>query len=209
MVAHVSAVARGMNVAVQSQTGKSKFLVGDLPFLSYRKGLTPAMDAVEQLMKAGAHAVKLEGLRGHEEIVKNIIGSGVPVMGHLGLTPQSVHGLGGYKVQGRNDAIAQQLLEDALKLQDLGAFSLVLECVPSALAEKITNHLSIPTIGIGAGPQCDGQVLVLHDLLGFTGNKFKFLREFSNGQNWMKEALEKFSEATASKNFPNINESFE
>jgi len=206
---HVSAVARGMQIAVNNKTSKGKFLVGDMPFLSYRKGLSAAMDCVEAIMKAGAHAVKLEGLRGHEDVVKNIVGSGVPVMGHLGLTPQSVHGLGGYKVQGRSEAIAQQLLEDARTLQELGAFSVVLECVPTALAEKITKELSIPTIGIGAGPHCDGQVLVLQDLLGLSGNNFKFVRKFANGEAWMKEALEAFSSATQSKEFPNIKESFE
>jgi 3-methyl-2-oxobutanoate hydroxymethyltransferase len=107
MALHVAAVARA---------NKKTFIIGDMPFLSYRKGLTAAMDCVESLMKAGAHAVKLEGLRGHEDIVKNIVGSGVPVMGHLGLTPQSVHGLGGYKVQGREKEIANQLIEDAQKL---------------------------------------------------------------------------------------------
>lgn len=210
---HVAAVARGMQMAQNNsqnnKTSKGKFLVGDMPFLSYRKGLTPAMECVEALMKAGAHAVKLEGLRGHEDIVKNIVGSGVPVMGHLGLTPQSVHGLGGYKVQGRSEAIAQQLLEDARTLQELGAFSVVLECVPTQLSEKITQELSIPTIGIGAGPHCDGQVLVLQDLLGLSGNNFKFVRKFANGEAWMKEALEAFSSATHSKEFPNITESFE
>lgn len=206
---HVAAVARGMQSAIASKTSKGKFLVGDMPFLSYRKGMLAAMDAVEVIMKAGAHAVKLEGLKGHEEIVKNIVGSGVPVMGHLGLTPQSVHGLGGYKVQGRNEGIAQQLLEDALTLQELGAFSIVLECVPTQLAEKITKELSIPTIGIGAGPHCDGQVLVLQDLLGVSGNKFKFVRNFGNGEAWIKEALENFTLATQSKDFPNVNESFE
>lgn len=206
---HVSAVARGMQSAISNKTSKGKFIVGDLPFLSYRKGLKEAMDAVELVMKAGAHAVKLEGLQGHEDIVKHIVGSGVPVMGHLGLTPQSVHGLGGYKVQGRSDEVAKQLLADALKLQDLGAFSVVLECVPSVVGDKITQELAIPTIGIGAGPKCDGQVLVLQDLLGLSGNKFKFVRTFANGEGWMKEALENFSNATRSKDFPNINESFE
>jgi 3-methyl-2-oxobutanoate hydroxymethyltransferase len=200
MALHVAAVARA---------NKKTFIIGDMPFLSYRKGLTAAMDCVESLMKAGAHAVKLEGLRGHEDIVKNIVGSGVPVMGHLGLTPQSVHGLGGYKVQGREKEIANQLIEDAQKLQDLGAFSLVLECVPSVLAEQITNKLSIPTIGIGAGPHCDGQILVLHDLLGLSGHKFKFVRPFADGESLIKDALNKYAEAVKNKDFPSINESFE
>ncbi|MEZ4814235.1 MAG: 3-methyl-2-oxobutanoate hydroxymethyltransferase [Bdellovibrionota bacterium] len=209
IASHVAAVSRGVQMAVNNKTSKGKFLIGDMPFLSYRKGITEAMNSVEVLMKAGAHAVKLEGLRGHEDIVKNIVGSGVPVMGHLGLTPQSVHGLGGYKIQGRSEVIAKQLLEDALELQELGAFSVVLECVPTALAQKITQELSIPTIGIGAGPHCDGQVLVLQDLLGLSGNKFKFVRKFADGESWIKEALEAFSTATQSKDFPNMDESFE
>jgi 3-methyl-2-oxobutanoate hydroxymethyltransferase len=201
MSLHVAAVARGVN-------GK-KFVIGDMPFLSNRKGVQVAMDCVQSLMKAGAHAVKLEGLRGHEDVVKNIVGSGVPVMGHLGLTPQSVHGLGGYKVQGRESEIATQLLEDAKALQDLGAFSVVLECVPYSLAQRITQSLSIPTIGIGAGPHCDGQILVLHDLLGLSGQSFKFVRPFANGEVVVKNALAEYSAAVKSKDFPSMNESFE
>ncbi len=201
MAMHINAVAKGSQ--------NKKFLIGDMPFLSFRKGLVPAMNCVESLMQAGAHAIKLEGLSGHEEIVKHIVGSGVPVMGHLGLTPQSVHGLGGFKVQGRNDEVAAQLLEDAKKLQDLGAFSLVLECIPFSLAQKITQALDIPTIGIGAGPHCDGQVLVLQDLLGLSGHNFKFVRPFAEGEKWMTDALEKFSSAVKSKDFPSMKESFE
>lgn len=201
MALHVAAVANGAQ--------KKKFLIGDMPFLSFRKGLATAMDCVEALMKAGAHAVKLEGLRGHEEIVKHIVGSGVPVMGHLGLTPQSVHGLGGFRVQGRNDEVAQQLVEDANKLQDLGAFSIVLECIPFSLAQKITQSLDIPTIGIGAGPHCDGQVLVLQDLLGLSGHQFKFVRPFAEGEKWMSAALESFATAVKTKDFPAMKESFE
>lgn len=201
MALHVAAVARGMK--------DKKFIIGDLPFLSYRKGLSAAMNAVEALMKAGANAVKLEGLRGHEEIVHHIVGSGVPVMGHLGLTPQSVHGLGGYKVQGRQSQVADALVEDTLKLQDLGCFSVVLECVPTALAEKITKATSLPIIGIGAGPHCDGQILVLQDLLGLSGQSFKFVRPFAQGETWMKDALTQYADAVKSKDFPSIRESFE
>ena len=201
MEQHTAAVARGLN-------GK-KFLIGDMPFLSFRKSFDTVMNSVEGLMKAGAQAVKLEGVRGHEKLVEHIVGSGVPVMGHLGLTPQSVHGLGGFKVQGREKSVAEKLIQDAKTLQELGCFSLVLECVPAALARQITSELSIPTIGIGAGPDCDGQVLVLHDLLGLSGQKFKFNRQFANGEVWMKEALDKFATAVRSKDFPNISESFE
>jgi 3-methyl-2-oxobutanoate hydroxymethyltransferase len=141
MALHTSAVARG---------APSKFIVADLPFLSYRKRLKDAMDSVQNLMTAGAHAVKLEGVRGHAEIVRHIVESGVPVMGHLGLTPQSVNLLGGMRVQARTDATVDLLASQAGELEQAGCFSLVLECVPSEVARKVTELLTIPTIGIGA-----------------------------------------------------------
>ena len=201
MAQHVAAVSRGLN-------GK-KFIVGDMPFMSFRKELTDVMTSVEELMKAGAHSIKLEGARGNEALVKHIVQSGVPVMGHLGLTPQSVHGLGGYRVQGRSKEVADQLIEDALILQEQGCFALVLECVPSQLAQQITEKLSIPTIGIGAGPHCDGQILVLHDLLGLSGQSYKFVRPFAQGEEWMKQALNAYASAVKSNDFPSIKESFE
>src|SRR6201993_2102349 len=145
---HTTAVARG---------APTKFIVADLPFLSYRKGLKDAMDSVQELMSAGARAVKLEGVRGHTEIVRHIVESGVPVMGHLGLTPQSVNLLGGMKVQARTDAAGEILRSDARALEQAGCFALVLECVPSASARAVTKLLKIPTIGIGAGVSVDGQ----------------------------------------------------
>jgi 3-methyl-2-oxobutanoate hydroxymethyltransferase len=132
-----------------------KFLVADLPFLCCRKGIHAAMDAVGALMTSGAHAVKLEGVDGHQDVVRHIVGSGVPVMGHLGLTPQSVHRLGGHRVQGQSDADAADLLRQAHALEDLGCFAVVLECVPAPLAARITAELRTPTIGIGAGPGTD------------------------------------------------------
>ena len=201
MAMHVSAVSRGVN--------SKKHVIGDLPFLSYRKGLSAAMESVEDIMRAGAHSVKLEGTWGHEDVIKNIIGSGVPVMGHIGLTPQSIHGLGGFKVQGRGQDQADDLVKQAQTLQELGCYSLVLECVPSAVAQKITALLDIPTIGIGAGVDCDGQILVLQDLLGFNkGFKPKFLRTFFNGAESIEVALENFCQEVKNKNFPNAEESY-
>lgn len=193
-----------------SRAVKDKFIVGDLPFLTFRKDLNTALDAVEALVKAGAHAVKLEGVEGHEAIVKHLVQSGVPVMGHLGLTPQSVHQLGGFRVQGTTDDRADELRRHALMLEELGCFSLVLECVPHTLAKKITDELSIPTIGIGAGVHTDGQILVLHDLLGLTeGFKPKFLRRYLDGAELIANALNQFDREVKQKQFPSIEESYE
>ena len=206
MAYHTGAVARGL---FSTPTKEKKFLIGDMPFLSFRKDVTTAMNCVEKLMQAGAQAVKLEGLRGHEHIVKHIVGSGVPVMGHLGLTPQSVNGLGGWKVQGRDKAVADQLALDAQALQELGCFAVVLECVPSSLATRITQALEIPTIGIGAGPDCDGQVLVFHDLVGLSGSTYKFVRPFADGKTLITNALNSFVSSVQQKKFPALEESFE
>lgn len=194
MAMHVRAVRRG---------APGKFVVADLPFLSYRKGKSAAMEAVEQLMKAGADAVKLEGIRGQESLVRHIVDSGVPVMGHLGLTPQSVRQLGGFRVQGRNEDDRERLRSEALACQEAGCFSLVLECVPESLAAEITESLDIVTIGIGAGIDTDGQVLVLQDLLGLTsGQAPRFVRPFMNGRKQMLEALEAFAEDVREGGFP-------
>ena len=200
MALHTQAVARGL---------KKKFLIGDMPFLSFRKGLHTALDCVEALMGAGAQAVKLEGVWGHEDVVEGIIKSGVPVMGHIGLTPQSVHQLGGFRVQGTDKKTAEDLLRQAARLEALGCFSLVLECVPSDLAAQITDSIEIPTIGIGAGPSVSGQVLVLQDLLGMdSGFKPKFLRGFLNGEDLIKTALDKYRKEVQMGTFPNSQESY-
>ena len=160
-------------------------------------------------MRAGAHAVKLEGVRGHEETIERIVQSGVPVMGHIGLTPQSVHGLGGYRVQGRQSDAALELEAQARKLQDLGCFSVVLECVPSELGARITKLLSIPTIGIGAGPSTDGQVLVVHDLVGMTSGRVpKFVRRFASTDENIVQALKRFSQETIEGSFPKNEEGY-
>jgi len=200
MALHTAAVRRGIG---------DRFVVADMPFPAHRKGVLPAMDAVDALMKAGASAVKIEGARGHLDIIEHIVGSGVPVMGHLGLTPQSVNQLGGYRVQGKAEAEAHRISEEAMALQEAGVFALVLECVPMELAETITGGLSIPTIGIGSGPSCSGQILVLQDLLGLNREfKPKFLRHYQNGAGDFVDALNRYSDDVKGVRFPTPAESF-
>lgn len=200
MVCHTKIVARG---------AVDKFIVADLPFLTYRGELQNTIDAVAGLMRAGAQAVKLEGIAGNEAAIQHIIQSGVPVMAHLGLTPQSVNTLGGFKVQARDAVAQQQLLLDAHKAEELGCFSLVLECVPAKLATKISQELQIPVIGIGAGSEIDGQVLVLHDMLGLNGDfQPKFLRRYLNGGELILEAVNKYSADTKSGDFPAASEAY-
>lgn len=200
MVLHTEAVARGAG---------DKFIVADLPFMSYRKGLTANMTYVEKIMKAGAHAVKLEGAAGNIQLVRHLVDSGVPVMGHLGLTPQSVNQLGGFKVQGRNEKAQKIITEHALQLQEAGAFSVVLECVPSKLAKEVSKVLEIPTIGIGAGPDCDGQVLVMQDLLGMNQDfKPKFVKTYFNGFEAIRNAFNEYHKEVISGEFPTEKESY-
>jgi 3-methyl-2-oxobutanoate hydroxymethyltransferase len=200
MAMHTAAVVRG---------AKDKFIIGDLPFLSYRNALSENMAAVRALMQAGAHAVKLEGASGNAEFIAHLVHSGVPVMGHLGLTPQFVHQLGGYKVQGKTDDSAERILEEALALEKAGCFALVLECVPANVAEKISKKLKIPTIGIGAGNETDGQVLVFQDLLGLnTDFKPKFVRHFIDGAALLTQAVEDYAAAVKTKEFPAHEHSF-
>ncbi|OGU34737.1 MAG: 3-methyl-2-oxobutanoate hydroxymethyltransferase [Ignavibacteria bacterium GWB2_35_6b] len=200
MVYHIEAVKRGI---------KNKLIIGDMPFLSYRKSLIETMNNVELFMKAGSDAVKIEGANGHLEYIKHIVESGVPVMGHLGLTPQSVHQLGGYKVQAKDKTAADKLKTYAKQLEDAGCFSIVLELVPAKLGKEVTESLSIPTIGIGAGKYRSGQVLVLQDMLGMN-KEFnpKFLRKYINGFDLLKGALNNFNEDVKNKKFPNEEESF-
>ena len=189
--------------------GASSVVIADLPFLSYRKGLKEAMDAVHDLMSVGANAVKLEGVRGHAEIVRHIVDSGVPVMGHLGLTPQSLHGLGGMKIQARTNAAVKILASEARELEDAGCFALVLECVPAEAARQVTKLLKIPTIGIGAGPGVSGQVLVYQDMIGLNpGFKPKFLRTYANVFDIIQIALNAYDRDVKSGSFPNDSESY-
>ncbi|HJL79069.1 MAG TPA: 3-methyl-2-oxobutanoate hydroxymethyltransferase [Candidatus Marinimicrobia bacterium] len=200
MAVHVAAVRRG---------APDYFITADMPFLAHRKGLKETMATVDRLMKSGASAVKIEGAKGHLDIISHIIESGVPVMGHLGLTPQSVHQFGGHKLQGNKKETAEQILMDAHSLQSAGVFSLVLEMVPGSLAKKITNELHIPTIGIGAGPHTSGQILVWQDLLGMD-DEFspKFLRKYLQGQTLITDALNQYCDNVRRKHFPGKEESF-
>jgi 3-methyl-2-oxobutanoate hydroxymethyltransferase len=200
MALHIRAVARG---------APNKFIVGDMPFLATRKGLQSTMDAVQTLMQAGASAVKIEGEAGQRELIAHVVESGVPVMGHLGLTPQSVHGLGGHKVQGRSQSAEEDLLASARGLAEAGCFAIVLECVPAALAARISREIDIPTIGIGAGPETDGQVLVLQDMLGMNPEfKPKFLRHYACGHKVVQDAVNRFHAETRHGCFPSPSESY-
>jgi 3-methyl-2-oxobutanoate hydroxymethyltransferase len=180
-----------------------------MPFLSFRQSLTDTMRAVDKLMKAGAHAIKLEGFAGNAETITHIVKSGVPVMGHLGLTPQSVNQLGGFRVQGRDNDAARVLVQEALACESAGCFSLVLECVPEVLATEITAGLSIPTLGIGAGSGTDGQVLVMQDLLGLsTDFKPKFVRRYLDGRQLWLDAFNAFTDDVKNARFPSADESY-
>jgi 3-methyl-2-oxobutanoate hydroxymethyltransferase len=200
MALHTRAVARG---------APDKFIVADMPFLSVRKGLERAMDSVQTLMQAGANAVKIEGEAGQLDIIAHVVESGVPVMGHLGLTPQAVHALGGHRVQARDHDAAQALVASARRLADAGCFAIVLECVPAKLADCVSRSIGAATIGIGAGPRTDGQVLVLQDLLG-TNPDFKprFLRHYADGFGVVCDAVNRFHHEVQSGEFPSRKESY-
>ncbi|HBM14743.1 MAG TPA: 3-methyl-2-oxobutanoate hydroxymethyltransferase [Lentisphaeria bacterium] len=199
MVLLTSAVAKGT----------TKFIIGDMPFLSCRKGLTETMNNVHSIMKAGANAVKLEGLKGNEEIIKYITDSGIPVMGHIGLTPQAINMIGGYKVQGKLHSEAERLKNEAIELEKLGCFSIVLECMPVELAREISNSLAIPAIGIGAGPFTDGQVIVIHDMLGLEHEKkAKFVRKYMDGYNSILDSLNLYHSDVVSDKYPAQEESY-
>ncbi|EKD91582.1 MAG: 3-methyl-2-oxobutanoate hydroxymethyltransferase [uncultured bacterium] len=200
MALHTSAVAKG---------AKNKFIIADLPFASYRKSLSKTISAMEVLIRAGAHAVKLEGASGNLNHIRHAVESGIPVMGHLGLTPQHINTLGGFKVQGKDESSQNKLLRDAKLLEEAGCFSLVLECVPAELAKKITNAISIPTIGIGAGLDTDGQVLVMHDLLGLqTQFKPKFLKQYFNAESAFTDSINCFDSEVKTKQYPSVEHSY-
>jgi 3-methyl-2-oxobutanoate hydroxymethyltransferase len=180
-----------------------------MPFTTYRRGIENAVDAAGELLRAGAHAVKLEGADGNLEIIKHFVEGGIPVMGHIGLTPQFVNTMGGFKVQGRSEEKSAKIYDDAMRLQDAGCFSLVIEGVPSVLGEKISSALGIPTIGIGAGVGCDGQVLVWQDFLGLNnGHKARFVREFAHQFIETKEVLNRVHGAILNSEYPNEAESY-
>jgi len=195
MIHHGKAVARGVTNALT---------IIDMPFMSYQISVYDAVSNAGRLIKeTGINAVKLEGGIDMCPQIKAIVGASIPVMGHLGLTPQSIHALGGFKVQGKDEATAKRILEDAKAVEAAGAFALVLECVPAPLAELITNALTIPTIGIGAGAACDGQVLVYQDMLGmFSDFTPKFVRQFASVGEVMKTAVQAFCKEIQDGTFP-------
>jgi len=195
MLHHARAVARG---------AKTALLIGDMPFMSYQVSVEDAVrNAGRFLQQANMDAVKLEGGRERADAVRAIVGAGIPVMGHLGLTPQSVNQLGGFRAQGKTASAAKRLLEDAQILEEAGAFSIVLESVPARLGELISKKISIPTIGIGAGLGCDGQVLVTHDLLGlFDRFTPKFVKKYANLHEVMNKAFTEYIDDVETKKFP-------
>lgn len=207
LAATVELIAVHTRAVARSAAGK--FLIADLPFLSFRKGIPAAMRAVGALVTSGAQAVKLEGVDGHEDVIRHIIGSGVPVMGHIGLMPQSVNQFGGFRVQGRNDADAATLLRQAHALEDVGCFAIVLECVPAELAASITSALALPTIGIGAGVGTDGQILVLHDVWGLDiSHTPRFVRRYLDGERLLTDALNAYDSDVKETRFPGPEESY-
>ena len=195
MLHHCQAVARG---------AKTAHLIGDMPFMSYQVSATEAVrNAGRFLQEGGMDAVKLEGGRDMAPTIEAIVAAGIPVMGHLGLTPQSVHKLGGYRTQGKSAEAARRLVEDAHTLQEAGCHSIVLEAIPDRVAELISHRLAVPTIGIGAGAGCDGQVLVTHDLLGlFDRFTPKFVKKYANLHAEMSRAFAAYLEDVASHRFP-------
>jgi 3-methyl-2-oxobutanoate hydroxymethyltransferase len=201
MVYHTRAVARGSQKAL---------VVGDMPFMSYQSSIELAMLNAGRLMaEGGAGAVKLEGGERVVPTVKALVDAGIPTMGHLGLTPQSVHTLSGFKVQGRNEKAAARLIEDAMLLEDAGAFAIVLETIPLELAKTVSERLSIPTIGIGAGPHCDGQVLVCYDLLGLYDQiSPKFVKRFGDLATATREATRAYVQEVKGGAFPADEHSF-
>lgn len=206
MIYHTKSVRRGT---------KNALLVADMPFMSYQTSIATALKNAGRFLKeAQVGAVKLEGGLAIEGTIKAIVTAGIPVMGHIGLTPQSVNTLGGYKVQGKNNNDAEKIIEDALAVERAGAFSVVLECVPSKLAKVITERLSIPTIGIGAGLDCDGQVLVINDVIGLNGGLDsvskppKFVKQYANVSNIIETSVKKFSNEVTKGKFPTKEHSY-
>jgi 3-methyl-2-oxobutanoate hydroxymethyltransferase len=201
MIYHTRAVARGR---------KRALLIGDMPFLSYQLSAEQAAhNAGRFLQEGGAEAVKLEGGVAMQQTIARLVQIGIPVMGHIGLTPQSVHQFGGYKVQGRGKDQRAAVLDDAAAVEQAGAFSVVLEGIPADLAAEITGRISIPTIGIGAGAHCDGQVLVMHDMLGlFDDFRPKFVKRYAELRNIITAAVKSFISEVSEEEFPGEEHSF-
>jgi 3-methyl-2-oxobutanoate hydroxymethyltransferase len=193
-----------------SRAARNAMVIGDMPYLSYQISIEEAVrNAGRFLKEAGAQAVKLEGGREVADKVKALTAAEIPVMSHIGLTPQALHRMGGYKVQGKTEEAAQRLIEDAKMLENAGAFSLIIEAIPSELARRITDEISIPTIGIGAGPYCDGQVLVIHDVLGlFERFTPKFVKKYGNLKEEALKAINKYKDEVEKGSFPGREHSF-
>ena len=201
MIHHTAAVARGVQQAL---------VVGDMPFLSYHVSVEQAMtNAGRFIQDGGANAVKIEGGAFRAPLIRTLVQNGLPVLGHIGLTPQSIEVMGGYKVQGRNHAGAQRLIEDARAVEEAGAFALVLEAMPADLAAEITAAVTIPTIGIGAGPGCDGQILVLHDILGLYGEfQPKFVKRYAELGTQIVQVVKQYKQEVESGHFPGPEQSY-
>jgi|TARA_B110000495_G_C22959376_1_gene562302 3-methyl-2-oxobutanoate hydroxymethyltransferase len=194
MVTHTAATRRG---------APDKVIVADMPFLSYRGSIDASTQAVSELMRAGANAVKVERSKGNCELISRLVEAGIPVMGHLGLTPQSIHEFGGFKMQARSDDAAQILMEEALELEEAGCFSIVLECIPGHVAESVTDALAIPTIGIGCGPGTSGQVLVINDLLGLDSSfQPPFARRYMDADQMIVRSIEGYCEDVRELEYP-------
>lgn len=201
MIYHTKAASRGV---------KRALLVADMPFLSFQVSPEEALRNAGRFIKeGGAEAVKMEGGEPLAETVNRVVNAGIPVMGHLGLTPQSINRFGGYKVQARTDQEVDKLISDAIALEQAGVFSIVLEKIPAMAAKKVTEKITIPTIGIGAGPHCDGQILVTHDILGlFEKFRPKFVRVYAEMGREIREACARYAEDVKVKNFPSLEESY-
>ena len=201
MIYHTKAASRGV---------KRALLVGDMPFLSFQVSADEALRNAGRFIKeGGAEAVKMEGGEAIAETVNRVVNAGIPVMGHLGLTPQSINRFGGYKVQARTEQEVEKLITDAIALEQAGAFAVVLEKIPAVAAQKVTEAVKIPTIGIGAGPHCDGQILVTHDILGlFEKFRPKFVRVYAEMGREIREACAQYTEDVKVGNFPSAEESY-
>ncbi|MCX7831719.1 MAG: 3-methyl-2-oxobutanoate hydroxymethyltransferase [Actinobacteria bacterium] len=200
MLYHTKVVAKAVNRAM---------VVADMPFLSYQVSKKDAVyNAGRFLKEAGAQAVKIEGGRKIAHLVERLVSCGIPVMGHIGLTPQSVHALGGYRLVGREEEEQKTLLEDAKALEKAGCFLIVLEMVPAQLAKRITESVNIPTVGIGAGPHCDGQVLVVNDMLGLTDTNYRFVKRYANLKEEIKNAVLSYIDEVRNGEFPDASHSF-
>lgn len=202
MLIFIKAVARG---------AKNSFIIGDMPFMSYNLSIEQGLENASKMIKAGAHAIKLEGCNSHIiELTKRCVESGIPVLSHLGFTPQLMNTIGGHKIQGKTADNTEKILECAKELEKVGAFGVVLELMPEVSAEYITRNLTIPTIGIGAGAGCDGQIVVTDDILGkFTDFTPKFIKKFANLHNTIYEAVLTYSKEVKDGLFPSKDESFE